>query len=374
MSDTAHIGESIRAHRLRAGLSLDELARPAGISRVALNNIELGKSVPRDETAIAIANALRLSLPDLRRMPPMLAKVRFRAPKKLKSREAILVEAHRRIEEWTALEKKVGVAAPMWKLASLASMRLSGPDGARQLAGRVREILHVPTGPVPQLVRAVEHFGVKVIAVEMAADFFGLSIAEEDGGPAIVVNVGAPITSERIVFSIAHELGHLLMHLDAFDARRVEDDDGEEQDANIFASVLLMDEEGFWEAWAETRFLPFLHRVLAVKRRFGVSYKAVLYRLSETFGPSVYMRFQDAHRREFERTLTKADEPEPLPKHVARPMRFNELVCSAIDTGALSSARGAQLLRLPVETVDEMVKEWRAPVARPRATFGGDMA
>jgi hypothetical protein len=42
----------------------------------------------------------------------------------------------------------------------------------------------------------------------------------------------------------------------------------------------------FEKEWQNTRGLPFLDRILKVKRMFRVSYKTVLYRLAETMKPS----------------------------------------------------------------------------------------
>lgn len=47
----------------------------------------------------------------------------------------------------------------------------------------------------------------------MSDDFFGLSIGPADGGPAVVVNVWDGISVERWIFTAAHELGHLVLHL-----------------------------------------------------------------------------------------------------------------------------------------------------------------
>jgi len=73
--------------------------------------------------------------------------------------------------------------------------------------------------------------------------FFGLSVAEDDGGPAIIVNVWERISVKRRIFSAAHELGHLLLHLDAYNVEESAEDKVQEREADVFASHFLMPEE-----------------------------------------------------------------------------------------------------------------------------------
>ena len=131
--------------------------------------------------------------------------------------------------------------------------------------------------------------------MRLASDaFFGLSVAKEDGGPAVVVNVWDRISVERWIFTAAHELGHLLLHVGAYDVAKTEESREEEEEANQFASHFLMPQEVFALEWNEARGLPLVDRVLKVKRIFRVSYRTVLYRLSEqeAYGKAIWQKFQ----------------------------------------------------------------------------------
>ena len=55
----------IRAHREAAGLTQGELAEQAGIGRVTLNRVEQGTQTPSLSAAIALAEALDVTLDDL---------------------------------------------------------------------------------------------------------------------------------------------------------------------------------------------------------------------------------------------------------------------------------------------------------------------
>ena len=58
MAGEEHIAANIARLRLDRQLTQDELARKAGLSRVALGKIERGIVVPRARTLIAIGDAL----------------------------------------------------------------------------------------------------------------------------------------------------------------------------------------------------------------------------------------------------------------------------------------------------------------------------
>ena len=68
------------------------LARKARISRVALGKIERGEVHPRSGTLVQLARALEAHLRELVAPVEPLRGVRFRAGKRLNSREQILAE------------------------------------------------------------------------------------------------------------------------------------------------------------------------------------------------------------------------------------------------------------------------------------------
>lgn len=66
----------------------------------------------------------------------------------------------------------------------------------------------------------------------------------------MVVNVWDRVSVERWIFTAAHELGHLLLHLTSYQVDESTEDKGQEVEANTFASHLLMPEETFRKEWA----------------------------------------------------------------------------------------------------------------------------
>ena len=63
-----------------------------------------------------------------------------------------------------------------------------------------------PDEPVRDVYGLLEANGVKVFPMRVAShDFFGLSVAPEDGGPAVVVNTWERISVERWIFTAAQD-------------------------------------------------------------------------------------------------------------------------------------------------------------------------
>jgi Zn-dependent peptidase ImmA (M78 family) len=213
--------------------------------------------------------------------------------------------------------------------------------------------------------------------------FMGLSVAEDGGGPAIIVNTWDRLPVETWIFSAAHELGHLLMHLSAYDSAEEKEDRVQEQEADQFASYFLMPEAIFCKEWDETAGLALVDRVLKVKRVFRVSWRTVLYRIAQWQPQNqrslVWQRFNEAYRQRKNRSLLKHDEPygitqeiyqypmaarpvsvEPAPmeRHDFQMDRLSRLVRKAIERELISLSRGAEILHLPLAQMRDLSASW----------------
>lgn len=377
--DTKIIGANLRRIREAQGKSQADLAELAGISRVAYRNIESGTATPKVSTLQNIAVSAGVKLQDLFVPVRTLKKVRFRASKKMKSRESILNEVAQWLDDFYFLEKLLNKKNNyLFKdLAIELANKPQGTDRAKYGAKKARAVLKLKeTEPIRDIAGLLEKSGIKVYPYSLVSDgFFGLSISEDEGGPAIIVNVWDRISVERWIFSAAHELGHLLLHFNAYNVEESNEIPAEEDEANVFASYFLMPEKAFTSEWEDTYGLPFVNRVLKVKRIFQVSYKTVLYRLSETFGSSIWGKFQYAYKSRTGKTLSLTDEPEALsPDKFSEVLRSQEpdslspshfvedrlcrLVRTAIEKDEITMSRGAEILRLDLNTMRDFVSSW----------------
>ncbi len=363
--------------RLRAdrGLTQADLAKRAHLSRVALGKIERGEVTPRSDTLADLARALRVPLRDLVSSVEPVSGVRFRAKKRVNNREQILVEISAWLRAYNWLESELGIHQPF------ALQTLVGSDLASEgLARQARKALNLnPKEATRDICGLLEDNGVKVLLLKKATDaFFGLSVAPGNGGPAVVVNTWERISVERWIFTAAHELGHILLHKEAYDRSQADEEEREEREADRFASHFLMPDEGFESEWDQTRGLPLLSRILKVKRIYRVSYKTVLHRLVETGREpkEIWRNFQVQHKRQLGKTLRRVDEPERLEAGEFRldwsrsgePEGLSEsdfvqdrlygLLRSALEKDVISLGRAAEILRISHAQMRDLAVSW----------------
>ncbi|MBM4321205.1 MAG: ImmA/IrrE family metallo-endopeptidase, partial [Deltaproteobacteria bacterium] len=315
------IPANLRRLRQAKDLTQESLADRSGLSRAAYRKIEGGRSEPRVSTLQAIAAALDVRLTDLVAPARTLTAIRFRSLKRLRSREQILVDVGRWLADFNELESLVGdLAGGASRRAGLPEL-VGRPDPV-EAAAKVREAFGLgPAEPIRDICGLLEAYGVKVGRMNLAShDFFGLSVAPADGGPAVVVNSWERISVERWIFTAAHEMGHLLLHLADYDVTQTAESEEHEKQANAFAAAFLMPDDAFRREWDETYGLPFVDRVLKVKRLFRVSYRTVLHRLGSSLlvPGNVWVRFQTDFLCRHGRTLLRDDEPSALERDAFR--------------------------------------------------------
>jgi len=361
------LAQNVRRLRTAKRLSQRALADDAGLSVPAIKSLELAKSEPRMRTMQAIAEALDVKVQELFQPVRDLRTVRFRSEKRMQNRENVLAEVARWLDDFNYLEKSLNERKP-FKLKAVRSQCSRGR--LAEAAGLCRKKLGLkPTEPIHDICGLLEHAGVKIFPVPMASDsFFGLSVGEEDGGPAVVVNVWERISVERRIFSAAHELGHLMLHPDAYDVTKVDESKEEEHEADRFAGHFLMPDEGFRREWNEAAGLHFVDRVFKVKRIFRVSYKTVLSRLLEegAVDKSIWMKFNMAYQQYFSRKLPFKEEPMGIDP--AEPFgmqrfdfyedRFKRLTREAVEKDKISLSRGAEMLRISIEEMQDLLQNW----------------
>ena len=267
------IGERVRLARDYLQMSQQELALAADVSQSAVSQIEKGGKVA-DRTLQSISDATgysvrffqRGALPDL----PELS-MRFRRNASARRHDERRLRAHVRqgLELVTELERQAEL--PRVRIEPTHDTGVDD-DAIEELAVETRRRLGIgPADPVPNLMRAVERAGVVV---------FG-GTAEVDGHEAVsawpLYPAGRPVvcytrgkSGDRQRLSIAHELGHLVLHqLRSVESKRAE------SEAFRFGAALLLPRE----AAVEEIEPPVTLRTLAwTKARWGISVAALIMR------------------------------------------------------------------------------------------------
>jgi len=143
------------------------------------------------------------------------------------------------------------------------------PDvNPRSAAMAVRDIFKLgPTDPIYDISELIERAGIKLrIRPFGFKKTFGLSIGDKNGGPGIVVNSEEGIPVERQLFTIAHELGHLVLHKASYNNLVEVENKDEEYAADLFAGTFLVSDAALEKEWEESKGLAFVDRVLKIKK------------------------------------------------------------------------------------------------------------
>jgi Zn-dependent peptidase ImmA (M78 family)/DNA-binding XRE family transcriptional regulator len=375
------ISSNLLRLRLEKKWSQEHIAGAAGLSTLAYRNLESGKSIPKASTLQFLANAFGVQIQELVTAVPELRHVRFRSLKRLNTRGQILNEMARKLKDFHEIEGLLN-SHVKYGLEDFSAKRSGSSDArAKKAAREVRHIFGLNDAePVRDICGLLESEGVKIIPMNIASDaFFGLSVAKDNGGPAIAVNTWERISVERWIFTAAHELGHLVLHLGSFDVNQTQEETQQESEANIFGSYFLMPEKSFDKEWQDTYGLSLVQRVLKVKRIFRVSYRTVLYRVAQINGDKVWRIFQANYKQLYGRTLLKEDEPDALgsdawdagypegtragePENLS-PVDFEEdrlsgLVRKAIEKERITINRGAEILGLSLSEMRALSASW----------------
>jgi len=155
----------------------------------------------------------------------------------------------------------------------------------QDIARKIRSDIGIYRGPVPNLVTLLENNGIIVISMDFGTDKMdGLSSITNKGRKVVFLN--SRMQNDRIRFSLAHELGHVIMHLDDI----IPDNRDAEDEANTFASEFLMPSNDI---------KPLLYnlnmaKLADLKRRWRVSMHALVKRAKDigTISNETYRNFQ----------------------------------------------------------------------------------
>ncbi len=307
-------GERLRQVRLLRRLTQQELAARVEVSQATISQIEAGIKGPSGELADAIAEAADFPLEFLEQPsgPELpLGSLSFRARRSV---------ARRHLEEvctWAAIALEcVQVLARRFELASVQIPQIedAGPEEAARVTRSAIGL--APHRPIPNLTYAMEQAGATVLAIPIpldGRDAFSTWPSEPRPRPLVATcTVGVP--GDRLRYSLAHELGHIVLHRGLRGTiKQVENE------ANRFAAELLMPADVIVDDLSR----PVTIRSLSsIKLRWGVSVAALVMR-ARTLGV-ISERKAGSLFAEINRTWGRSS-PEPIQVPVEKPRMFRKL-------------------------------------------------
>ena len=374
------VSKRVRSLRERMGWSQSELARRAGIGVSTLSDIESGRSAPRLDTVVALANALGVPLETLLRATENPLEVYLRAietPQNLGALQQWL-ERCRRYLQIEALAGKPAPCAPLYTLKPTS--RFDELEQIEIIAQQERGRLQLGMEPIADLVSVVEEAGLRVVGADLPEDDIEgafLTMPECDASVALI-NRSKPALRQR--FTLAHEYGHLLLHRGRgviVDEAIFQTTSPVERQANAFAAAFLMPKALIERMYNEYEFpkrrdkLP-LYGWLLMTRRMQVSAHALAWRLYNLGYISESERNWVFHEgaqllKEMERVFY--NEPIEPPKVPLLSERARTLVLDAYRKEQITASAAAAALERTLYSVQEYLTAAPMSVDKARKFF-----
>lgn len=331
--------------RVRRAMNKTDLAAHVGVSAAAIGQYEAGVNTPRPDVLDRLAQVLDVQPGFFCVGRPMVgmetATAHFRSLRSTRVRDR---------------QKALATATLVWELTFALEryVKLPDPDlpevepgtSPADAAAALRQHWGLPGGPVKHLVATAEAHGI-VVAARPAGD-----IDDVDAFSTVLVDRPIIITTPRRSgkvfphrFSVAHEIGHLLLHQDGEDRCTAV-----EQEADSFAAAFLT------PAAAMDAVLP--HRInLTVlsdlSRMWGVSPQSLVRRMVER-GRTTESSARRAYQRLTIQEDPDADQTAAYPGEV--PTLLKKAVELAADYGAPISTL-ADLLKISPPQLRDLLGE-----------------
>jgi Zn-dependent peptidase ImmA (M78 family)/transcriptional regulator with XRE-family HTH domain len=227
-------GDMLRLARQRLGFNQKTAAERIGIPQPVISRIENGLTAP-DSAMLLKAGQVYQVPPEFFEQrdpvygPPVSVHAMTRAKSDVTAYQLdqITAELNIRLMHLTRFLEGVDFNAT----ANVPTLDVEQYGSPEKIAATVRAHWGVPSGPVKNLMQWVERAGVVVGFSRFGgASVSGVTFKVPGRPPLVLLNSTHP--ADRMRFTLAHEIGHLVMH-------RFPTDDMETE-ANTFASAFLM--------------------------------------------------------------------------------------------------------------------------------------
>jgi len=329
------------------GWSQATLSTEAGLSQGYISKVESGKVDLRGSSLAAVAQALNCPISLLTRNQPgeTLTPVHNR-----RRVSGLTVGSRKRIDAFAHLTR-ISVSGAIYNLefrGERSLTRAASNQEAPAAAEELRRSWAVPRGPIGNVTSLIESAGVIVVLRPFGTTHQDAVSSWPDdlrASPLIVVNTG--LSADRLRFTLAHELGHLVMH-------RIPTETAE-QEANAFASAFLAPADDILPDLEGLTSRDF-GRLLTLKEKWGLSVAALMRRALDlhVIDDTVYRSMNI----ELSRLGWRRSEPGHVPTEQPR------LLSKAIEAQLASGVSVADISSYAEMTVDAFTRHFLPPVAR----------
>jgi Zn-dependent peptidase ImmA (M78 family)/transcriptional regulator with XRE-family HTH domain len=338
--------ELVAIRRRMLGLSQVELANRAGLSQATLSKIEQGLKAITTAQAQQLAQAMNcepsfFTQPEREYGAPLSAHPMFRRRASVgqKVLDKVIAEFNVRLAQSRVMLRSVDIEPEL-------VMPTYDPDefgSIEEIAAAVRRAWYLPAGPLASLTECLERAGCVVMHCDMDQAKIDAASYKVPGLPPVIF-VNRALPGDRLRFSLAHELGHIIMH--RYPTPNME------AEADAFASALLMPAQ---DIGPELMGLS-LAKAAYMKPVWKVSIAALIYRASQL------TKLQKSQSEYLWRTLSakgwRTREPASLDIPQEQPTLVSALIQHFLEDGGYTHDERGRLLHL---SYDEVAKLYDLP-------------
>jgi Zn-dependent peptidase ImmA (M78 family)/DNA-binding XRE family transcriptional regulator len=360
------IGERIKQARKIRGMSQRVLAKRAEVSAQAISKYERDINAPSSGVLLRLSKALGVGVEFFVR-PKSVVRItpdyRKRRALPRKREAALIAEIADWLERYIEIERilRPDEGGLLFEFPPGFPRSVSSMEDVEAAALDLRRAWDLGSDPIENLVHLLEDRGIKVGVIDSKDDRFdACTFFAEDDGRSTVVVTRSKIPGDRQRFSIAHELGHLMIEPGGgLDAERA---------AHRFSGAFLVPEKAArfeleLAAGRGSRRRQDLSdfELLALKQKYGMSMQAWIYRAKD-LGIISEERATDLFKRFRARGWHKREPGGEIPQEW--PMRFKLLVNLAVAEETISKRRATELLNEPMEqSVAEAAEKYESQAA-----------
>lgn len=241
-------GERLKSARKYRGKTIKDLAEDIGVSKQAISQFENGKSTPLFETLIKIVDKLKFPREyfyEKDKVNIQLGNTYFRALSKLTKKEENIQK-----EKTKFIGKIFNFLNEYIEFPELNLPDFEEDMEIEDMAMGLRDYWKLGEEPIKDMVYLLEKNGIIITSMNTNTDTIDAYSQQQNinGVKRFIVVLGNDkYSAVRRQFSLAHELGHIIMHdgfLDIEDLTR-EEIRNMENEAHAFASAFLLPKNGF---------------------------------------------------------------------------------------------------------------------------------
>jgi len=343
--DLVDFGNRLRSARKMAGLSMEDLVKKTGgvVTKQSISKYEKGMMKSSSDVLIHLASVLGVK-PEyfFRHTLIELSGMQFRKRAKLPAKvvKSLKQRTIDFLERYTELESILGVQEKF--LNPLRNYAIKSLRDVENAALKLRDAWELGLAPITNLLELLEEHGIRVHEVYNIDAFDGLSAQV---GDLHVIVINKDLSTDRIRFTAAHELAHILCEFPK--------DSHKEKLCHAFAGAFLLPEVILERELMKKREQLTLWELEEIKQIYGISMQAIVKR-AHMLGIVSDFYFRNFLIMLNQKGWKKKEPVEYEGREEA--IRFRQLLHYAVSEEIITLSRGAELANINLSEFKENVR------------------